>query len=76
MCQFLTMNSFFVGAKAACGAKAGCQDITQANVSYKFGIVMTMAGLLGKWCQLDKSGLNFANLTCQLVKLFQSSDFS
>jgi len=37
----------FLGAKAACGAKAGCQDITQANVSYKFGIVMTMAGLLG-----------------------------
>ena len=47
MCQFLKMNFFFVGAKAACGAKAGCQDITQANVSYKFGIVMTMAGLLG-----------------------------
>jgi len=37
----------FLGAKAACGAKAGCQDITQANVSYRFGIVMTMAGLLG-----------------------------
>ena len=36
-----------LGAKAACGAKAGCQDITQANVSYRFGIVMTMAGLLG-----------------------------
>jgi MFS family permease len=37
----------YLGAKAACGAKAGCQDITQANVSYRFGIVMTMAGLLG-----------------------------
>ena len=37
----------FSGAKAACGAKAGCEDITQANVSYKFGIVMTAAGLIG-----------------------------
>jgi len=37
----------YLGAKAACGAKAGCEDITQANVSYKFGIVMTAAGLIG-----------------------------
>ena len=37
----------FSGAKAACGAKAGCEDITQANVSYKFGVVMTAAGLIG-----------------------------
>jgi hypothetical protein len=37
----------YLGAKAACGAKAGCQEITQAAVSYKFGIVMTAAGLLG-----------------------------
>merc|ERR1712110_519051 len=37
----------YLGAKAACGAKAGCERTTQANVSYRFGIVMTMAGLLG-----------------------------
>jgi MFS family permease len=37
----------FLGAKAACGAKAGCQDITQADISFKFGIVMTFAGLIG-----------------------------
>ena len=37
----------YLGAKAACGAKAGCENITQANISYKFGIVMAVAGLLG-----------------------------
>lgn len=37
----------YLGAKANCGAKAGCEDITQADISYKFGIVMTFAGLLG-----------------------------
>ena len=28
---------------------------------------MTMAGLLGKWYQLNKSGLNLANLTSEIV---------
>ena len=36
-----------LGAKAECGAKAGCENITQDNISYKFGIVMAVAGLLG-----------------------------
>eukprot|EP00090_Calanus_glacialis_P008185 TRINITY_DN1649_c0_g2_i1.p1 TRINITY_DN1649_c0_g2~~TRINITY_DN1649_c0_g2_i1.p1 ORF type:complete len:563 (-),score=152.44 TRINITY_DN1649_c0_g2_i1:282-1970(-) len=40
-------NFAFVGAKAACGNKANCGDITLANVSFKFGIVMTLSGLLG-----------------------------
>ena len=37
----------FLGAKASCGAKSGCENITQAEISYRFGIVMTFAGLLG-----------------------------
>ncbi|XP_059099450.1 protein spinster-like [Tigriopus californicus] len=37
----------FYGAKAACGSKAGCENIMQSDVSYKFGIVMTFAGLIG-----------------------------
>ncbi len=37
----------FLGAKAACGNKAGCENITQADISYKFGIVMAFAGLMG-----------------------------
>lgn len=37
----------FLGAKAACGAKAGCENITQADISKKFGVVMAVAGLLG-----------------------------
>ena len=40
-------NFAFYGAKAACGSRAKCEKITQANISYKFGIVMTLAGLLG-----------------------------
>jgi len=40
-------NFAFVGAKAACGNKANCGTITLANVSFKFGIVMTLSGLLG-----------------------------
>jgi len=40
-------NFAFVGAKAACGNKANCGNITLANVSFKFGIVMTLSGLLG-----------------------------
>merc|ERR1719187_2815177 len=39
-------NFAFVGAKAACGNKANCGTITLANVSFKFGIVMTLSGLL------------------------------
>lgn len=35
------------GAKAACGTRAGCQGITLADISFKFGIVMTLSGLLG-----------------------------
>ena len=38
----------FLGAKAACGAKAGCENITQADISKKFGVVMAVAGLLGE----------------------------
>lgn len=37
----------YYGAKAACGSKAGCENIMQSDVSYKFGIVMTFAGLIG-----------------------------
>jgi len=40
-------NFAFVGAKSACGNKANCGSITLANVSFKFGIVMTLSGLLG-----------------------------
>jgi hypothetical protein len=37
----------YYGAKAACGAKAGCEDIQQDGISTKFGFVMTFAGLIG-----------------------------
>lgn len=40
-------NFAFVGAKAACGNKANCSKITLENISFKFGIVMTLSGLLG-----------------------------
>jgi len=40
-------NFAFYGAKAAWGNRPGAKDITQADISYKFGIVMTLAGLLG-----------------------------
>ncbi|CAM6054356.1 unnamed protein product, partial [Sphagnum tenellum] len=37
----------FLGARAECGARAGCDKITQSDISYKFGIVMALAGLIG-----------------------------
>ncbi len=37
----------FLGAKAECGSSAHCEEITQANVSYRFGIVMGLSGLIG-----------------------------
>ena len=37
----------FLGAKAQCGSSADCEDITQADVSYRFGIVMGLSGLVG-----------------------------
>jgi len=37
----------FNGAKSECGNKAGCDEITLADISIKFGIVMTLAGLIG-----------------------------
>jgi len=40
-------NFAFIGAKSACGNKANCGSITLANISFKFGIVMTLSGLLG-----------------------------
>jgi len=40
-------NFAFVGAKAACGNKANCGLITLKDISFKFGIVMTLSGLLG-----------------------------
>ena len=40
-------NFAFLGAKAECGSKACAAQVTQAGVSYKFGIVMTIAGLIG-----------------------------
>jgi len=40
-------NFAYAGAKSACGNKAGCNEITLQSVSYKFGIVMTLSGLLG-----------------------------
>ena len=53
----------FLGAKAACGAKAGCENITQADISKKFGVVMAVAGLLGMNfsynAQFLKSGKQF-----------------
>jgi hypothetical protein len=47
---FLCKTNRFVvclGARAACGTTAGCNDITLESISYKFGIVMTLSGLLG-----------------------------
>jgi len=40
-------NFAFVGARSHCGNKAGCNDITLESISFKFGIVMTLSGLLG-----------------------------
>ncbi|XP_023325518.1 protein spinster [Eurytemora carolleeae] len=40
-------NFAYAGAKSACGNKAGCSAITLESISYKFGIVMTLSGLLG-----------------------------
>jgi len=40
-------NFAFVGAKSACGNKANCGSITLEDISFKFGIVMTLSGLLG-----------------------------
>ena len=37
----------FYGAKAQCGNKAGCENITPESIAFKFGIVMTLAGLIG-----------------------------
>jgi len=37
----------YYGAKAECGAKAGCENISQAGISRNFGFVMTFAGLIG-----------------------------
>ena len=38
----------YYGAKAACGNKAGCENITPEGIAYKFGIVMTLENLLLK----------------------------
>merc|ERR1719369_1265087 len=43
-------NFAFIGAKSACGNKANCGSITLANIGFKFGIVMTLSGLLGVPC--------------------------
>eukprot|EP00088_Acartia_fossae_P070919 TRINITY_DN9614_c0_g1_i12.p1 TRINITY_DN9614_c0_g1~~TRINITY_DN9614_c0_g1_i12.p1 ORF type:complete len:587 (-),score=117.68 TRINITY_DN9614_c0_g1_i12:765-2525(-) len=41
-------NFAFVGARSLCGNKAGCAETyTLESISYKFGIVMTLSGLLG-----------------------------
>ena len=40
-------NFAFNGAKAACGNRADCGDITLRDISFRFGIVMTLSGLLG-----------------------------
>jgi len=40
-------NFAFYGAKSACGNKANCGQITLENISFRFGIVMTLSGLLG-----------------------------
>lgn len=40
-------NFAFYGAKSACGNKPNCGSITLENISFKFGIVMTLSGLLG-----------------------------
>jgi len=37
----------FYGAKSACGNKANCSQITMVNISLRFGVVMTLSGLLG-----------------------------
>ena len=37
----------FYGAKAAAGNVPESKDINPANVAFKFGIVMTLAGLIG-----------------------------
>ena len=50
----------FLGAKAACGAKAGCENITQADISKKFGVVMAVAGLLGMNFSYNDSALHIA----------------
>ncbi|CAB4066181.1 SPNS [Lepeophtheirus salmonis] len=37
----------FLGAKIACGDRIGCQNIEPGTISYRFGIVMTFAGIVG-----------------------------
>eukprot|EP00096_Caligus_rogercresseyi_P016636 TRINITY_DN939_c0_g1_i2.p2 TRINITY_DN939_c0_g1~~TRINITY_DN939_c0_g1_i2.p2 ORF type:complete len:544 (+),score=132.77 TRINITY_DN939_c0_g1_i2:150-1781(+) len=37
----------FLGAKIACGDRIGCQKIQPDTISYRFGIVMTFAGIVG-----------------------------
>jgi hypothetical protein len=46
-CRGTIFSVVFIGARAACGTTAGCNDITLESISYKFGIVMTLSGLLG-----------------------------
>jgi len=40
-------NFAYYGARAAKGNRSGADSITQASVSFRFGIVMTAAGLMG-----------------------------
>lgn len=35
--KLLHFHKYGVGAKSACGNKAGCNDITLQSISYKFG---------------------------------------
>ena len=40
-------NFAFTGARSECGNRADCGKITLQDISFKFGIVMTLSGLLG-----------------------------
>ena len=40
-------NFAYLGAKAECGNKAGCELISESTVSYYFGAVMALAGVIG-----------------------------
>ena len=40
-------NFAFLGAKAACGNNVGCELISESQVSYYFGAVMALAGVIG-----------------------------
>lgn len=37
----------YFGARAECGNRQGCDDITEANVALYFGVVLMLSGVVG-----------------------------